>query len=43
MRIPDTTQDLWVIVAETDHFPDPLVLITKVISSFPLDKIQKAV
>jgi len=28
MRIPDTTQDLWVIVAETDHFPDLLVLIT---------------
>jgi hypothetical protein len=28
MRIPGTTQDLWVIVAETDHFPDPLVLIT---------------
>ena len=28
MRIPDTTQDLWVIVAETDHLPDPLVLIT---------------
>ena len=28
MRIPGTTQNLWVIVAETDHFPDPLVLIT---------------
>lgn len=28
MRIPGTTQDLWVIVAETDHFPDLLVLIT---------------
>lgn len=28
MRIPGTTPDLWVIVAETDHFPDPLVLIT---------------
>jgi hypothetical protein len=28
MRIPGTTQDLWVIVAETDHFPDVLVLIT---------------
>jgi hypothetical protein len=28
MRIPGTAQDLWVIVAETDHFPDPLVLIT---------------
>lgn len=28
MRIPETTQDLWVIVAETDHFSAPLVLIT---------------
>jgi hypothetical protein len=28
MRIPGTTQDLWCLVAETDHFPDPLVLIT---------------
>lgn len=28
MRIPGTTQDLWCIVAETDHFPDLLVLTT---------------
>jgi hypothetical protein len=28
MRIPGTTQDLWVMVAATDHFPDPLILIT---------------
>ncbi len=28
MRIPGTTQDLWCIVAETDHFPELLVLIT---------------
>lgn len=28
MRIPRSAQDLWVIVAETDHFPHPLVLIT---------------
>jgi hypothetical protein len=28
MRIPNTTRDLWVIVAETDHFPDLLILIT---------------
>jgi hypothetical protein len=28
MRIPGTIQDLWVLVAETDHFPEPLVLIT---------------
>jgi hypothetical protein len=28
IRIPGTTQDLWVLVAETDHFPEPLVLIT---------------
>lgn len=28
MRIPGTTQDLWGIVADTDHFPDLLVLIT---------------
>jgi hypothetical protein len=27
-RLPDSSQDLWVTVAETDHFPDPLVLIT---------------
>lgn len=28
MRIPGTTQDLWGIVAETDHFSEPLALIT---------------
>jgi hypothetical protein len=28
MRIPGTTRDLWVIVAETGHFPDLLILIT---------------
>jgi len=28
MRIPGTTQDLWCIVAETDHFPELLVSIT---------------
>jgi hypothetical protein len=28
MRIPGTTQDLWCIVAETDHFPKLLTLIT---------------
>jgi len=28
MRIPGTTQDLWRITAETDHFPELLVLIT---------------
>ncbi len=28
MRIPGTTQDLWCITAETDHFPELLVLIT---------------
>jgi len=28
MRIPGTTQNLWCIIAETDHFPKPLLLIT---------------
>jgi hypothetical protein len=28
MRIPGTTQHLWAIVADTDHFPNLLVLIT---------------
>jgi hypothetical protein len=27
-RIPDTTKDLWCLVAETDHFPKPLILVT---------------
>jgi hypothetical protein len=35
-RVPDSTQDLWVVVAESDHFPDPLVLITnREVSSVP--------
>lgn len=28
MRIPDAQQVLWVVVGESDYFPDPLVLIT---------------
>jgi hypothetical protein len=28
MRIPGSAQDLWALVAETDHFSDPLILIT---------------
>lgn len=28
MRMPDTGQMLWVVVGESDYFPDPLVLIT---------------
>lgn len=40
IRLPDTQQILWVVVGQSDHFEDPLVLITDRPVSSPLEAQQ---